>query len=193
MSLAYLSTVLVLSAPLPKGGIAPTSEQRKLEIFFQVYVFTWLALVLSTVLLRKTGIGSTYLMTFWHAAVLLGCILACIEATTCAPDFVPLPCHTERNGYEAVPSEEVGDGERTLRGAEEAQPSETTPLLRTPCEASPAPASKGWRTVGCWILQLVVSVPFPVILFFHVAVMLLGGQNQTLADGINPASGELCV
>ena len=192
MSLAYLSTVRVLSAPLPKGGIAPTLEQRKLEIFLQVYVFTWLALVLSTVLLRKTGIGSTYLITFWHAAVLLGCILACIEATTCAPDFVPLPC-TERNGYEAVPSEEVGDGEQTLVSAEEAEPRETTPLLRTPCEASPAPSRKGWRAVGCWTLQLIVSVPFPVILFFHVAVMLLGGQNQTLADGINPATGESCV
>ena len=140
-------------------------------------------------MLRKTGIGSIYPFTFWNAAALLGCILACIEATTCAPDFAPLPC-TERNGREAVPSEEVGDGEQTLRGAEEAGSSETTPLLQTPCEASPAPARGGRWTVGSWILQLLVSVPFPVVLFFHITVMVLGGQSQLLIDGVSPALGE---
>ncbi|KIM63917.1 hypothetical protein SCLCIDRAFT_673525 [Scleroderma citrinum Foug A] len=33
-------------------------------------------------------------------------------------------------GYEAVSTEKVGDGEEALRGAEAAEPSEITPLLR---------------------------------------------------------------
>ncbi|KIM63920.1 hypothetical protein SCLCIDRAFT_1213719 [Scleroderma citrinum Foug A] len=183
LSLAYLSTVLVFSIPLPKGGVAPTPEQRKLEIFLQVYIFTWLALVLSTVLLRKTGIGGTYLFSFWNAAVLLGCILACIEVTA-----YPLlgVSSSERTGYEAVPTEEVGDGEEALRDVDVAEPSETTPLLRASREDSPFP-DRSWWAVDWWILQLLVSVPFPVILFFHVVVMVLGGQSQTLADGINPS------
>ena len=39
LSLAYLSTVLVFSIPLPRGGLS-TLEQRNLEIAMQVYVFT---------------------------------------------------------------------------------------------------------------------------------------------------------
>ena len=151
-----------------------------------MYIFTWLALVLSTVLLRKTGIGGTYLFSFWNAAVLLGCILACIEVTV-----YPLlgVSSSERTGYEAVPTEEVGDGEEALRDVDVAEPSETTPLLRVSREDLPFP-DRSWWAVDWWILQLLVSVPFPVILFFHVVVMVLGGQSQTLADGINPSVGE---
>ena len=42
-----------------------------------------------------------------------------------AVEFPPTPI-----GYEAVSTEKVGDGEEALRGAEAAEPSEITPLLR---------------------------------------------------------------
>ncbi|KAL4071336.1 hypothetical protein V8B97DRAFT_452974 [Scleroderma yunnanense] len=186
LSLAYISTVVVLSIPLAKSGGVPTLDQRKSDIFLQLYIFTWVALVFGTVPLRKTGIGGPYLFSFWNAAVLLGCILTCVEATTPGGDPLPGVSPTERNGYEAVPSEELAAGEQVLRGAHDNEPSETTPLLRVQHEAAPVPDREEQGVVGWWILQLLISVPFPVILFLHVAIMVINGQNQTLTDGINP-------
>ncbi|KAG1716468.1 hypothetical protein ID866_672 [Astraeus odoratus] len=186
--LAYLSMVVILAIPLTKGGIVPAPEQRKLEIFLQMYIFTWLVVVFSTAVMRKTGIGGTYLFTFWNAAVLLGAVLACVEAMTSARGFEPEVDPAGRDGYEAVPGGAQADGENGLRDAEVSESTETTPLLGGNHGGPRILRREEQGAIGWWILQLLVAVPFPVILFFHVAIMVLSGQNQTLTDGIDPVT-----
>ena len=67
--------------------------------------------------------------------------MACIEAT--AHPLLGVSS-SEPIGYEAVSTEEVGDGEEALRGVEVAEPSEIAPLLRVPREDLPIPDRSQW-------------------------------------------------
>ncbi|KAF8552963.1 hypothetical protein OG21DRAFT_1442723 [Imleria badia] len=196
-SLAYLSMVLVVSFPCNLCGIVLAPEQQKLSILLQLYGLTWVLLVFSTVVLRSAEIGSTYFITAWNVCVLLGCIAGLVEATTSAPGFEAEPeVGSERASYvggaryQAISTEEDGDGQQSShRLIEDPEPTETTPLvphqhLRTPTP----PPDEGQGAIGWWILQLLLVVPLPAILVFHIAVMLLGATNQTLTDGNSPAS-----
>ncbi|KAH0829068.1 hypothetical protein J3R83DRAFT_2526 [Lanmaoa asiatica] len=196
LSLAYLSTVLVVSFPCNVRGIVLAPEEQKLSILLQVYAFTWVLLVFSTVVLRNAEIGSTYFITAWNACALLGCIVALIEAMTRVGGFeaeteVGNESHAYVGGvgYQAISTEEDGDGQQSSsRIVEVPEPTETTPLVpREHLRPPTPPPSEGQGAVGWWILQLLLVVPLPVILLFHISVMLLGAMNHTLTDGNSPA------
>ncbi|KIJ66081.1 hypothetical protein HYDPIDRAFT_110222 [Hydnomerulius pinastri MD-312] len=195
MSLAYLTSVLVLTFPLNKHGILPVPEQQKLSILLQTYIFTWILLVFSTVVLRQAEIGSTYFVTAWNAVVLLGSIVACVEGMTGARGFEPASV-TEPEGqryvrgmrYEVVPTDDPSNGQQAPRIVEDAEPTEITPLVRRDRPLPPRPAEEEQGAIGWWILQLLLVVPLPAILVFHIAIMLLGAMNQALTDGNSAVS-----
>ncbi|KAF9222451.1 hypothetical protein BS17DRAFT_708764 [Gyrodon lividus] len=192
LTLAYLTTVLVLTFPLNKHGTTLAPEQQKLSILLQTYVFTWILLVFSTVALRKIGIGSSYFVTAWNAVVLLGSVVTYVEGTTSARGYGP-EYETEPEGqrfvrgirYEAVSADE--HGQQTPRIVDDPEPTEITPLVRRE-RALPRPVEEEQGAIGWWILQLLLVVPLPVILVFHIALVILGAMNQALTDGNNPVS-----
>ncbi|KAG6382055.1 hypothetical protein JVT61DRAFT_692 [Boletus reticuloceps] len=192
LSLAYLSTVLVVSFPCNVCGTVLAPEQQKLSVLLQLYVFTWVLLVFSTVVLRSAEIGGTYFITAWNLCALLGCIAALAEATTNACGFEEAEDGSETYigpaRYQAISTEEDGDGQQSShRIVEDPEPTETTPLV--PREHSRIQSSdEGQGAIGWWILQFLLVVPLPVILVFHISITLLGAMNQTLTDGNSPAS-----
>jgi hypothetical protein len=192
--LAYLSTVLVISFPCNICGTLLAPEQQKLSILLQLYGLTWILLVFSTVVLRSAEIGSTYFVTAWNVCAFLGCGVGLVEATTSAPGFeaeteVGSESHTYVEGarYQAISTEEdhhdVNGQQSSSRVVEDTEATETTPLVSRPLTPPP---DKGQGAIGWWILQLLLVVPLPVILVFHISVMLLGAMNQTLTDGNSP-------
>lgn len=195
-SLAYLSTVLVVSIPCNIRGTVFAPEQQKLSILLQLYAFTWVLLVFSTIVLRSAEIGSTYFITFWNACALLGCVVGLVEAMTNAGNFEEEAefesesrTYVGSPRYQAISTEEDADGQQpSSRPVEDLEPTETTPLVpREHLRPLTPPPDEGHGAIGWWILQLLLVVPFPVILVFHISVMFLGAVNQTLIDGNSPA------
>ncbi|KAH7883336.1 hypothetical protein F5I97DRAFT_1904225 [Phlebopus sp. FC_14] len=190
LSLAYLSTVAILTIPVTRHGIVPAPEQQKFLIILQMYIFTWILLVFSTVLLRSADVGGTYFVTAWHGLVLFGSLLACIEGMTSARGFEADSDHRYVEGvrYEAIATGERSAGQQAPRIVEEGpEPTETTPLIQPQRGLTPKPTEEQ-GAIGWWILQLLVVVPFPTILVLHIAIMMIGAMNQALTDGNNPVA-----
>ncbi|KAH7920604.1 hypothetical protein BV22DRAFT_1097866 [Leucogyrophana mollusca] len=200
LSLSYLTTVLAMTFPLTKHNVVPAPEQQKFSILLQTYVFTWILLVFSTVVLRKSDIGGTYFVTAWNFVVLLGSVLACLEGMTGARGF-EAEIHGEGEAptenrrfvrgirYEAVRSSDGINGRRGEE-VEDAEPTEITPLVQRP--HSPKPEGEEQGAIGWWLLQLLIVVPLPAILLFHVTVFLVNAMNQTLTDG-NSSAGVYSI
>lgn len=94
-------------------------------------------------------------------------------------------------GYEPV----LDEGLREVpvsSGLHESVPTETSPLIQREGNDVPLRHEEKPGTTGCWIVQMLFAVPFPVILFTHVVIIILGGMSQTLTDGSSPASGKIC-
>ena len=170
-------------------------EQQKLSILLQLYGFTWVLLVVSTVVLRSAEIGSTYFVTAWNVCALLGCAVGLVEAATNAPGFeveteVDSDGHiyVEGTRYQAINTEDDANEHQSSSRLEDPEPTETTPLVsREHSRPATPPPDEGQGAIGWWILQLLLVVPFPVILVFHISVMLLGSMSQTLTDGNSAA------
>ena len=168
-------------------------DQQKLSILLQLYCFTWVLLAFSTAVLRSAEIGSTYFITAWNVCALLGCIVGIVEAMASAPGVeaetgVGPEDHTYVGGvrYQSVSTEEEVDGHQSSsRIVEEPEPTETTPLVQR--ERLHPPSDEPQGASAWWILQLLLVVPFPVILAFHISVMSLAALDQTLTDGNSPA------
>lgn len=196
LSLAYLSTVLVVSFPCNLRGTVLVPEQQRLSLLLQTYSFTWALLVFSTVVLRSAEIGSTYFITAWNACALLGCIVGLVEAMTSAPGFEAENGAGPENHtwggirYQAISTEEEASGQQSSRIVEDPEPTETTPLVQREHVHSMAPPDERQGAIGWWILQLLLVIPLPVILVFHISVMVLTAMNQTLTDGNNPVLGK---
>ena len=198
-SLAYLSTVLVVSFPRNLGSTVFAPEQQKLSVLLQLYGLTWVLLVFSTVVLRSAEIGSTYLITAWNVCALLACIVGLVEAmasahgsdTEAEAEFEN-HAHARDTRYLAISTEEDADEQESTHGiVENPEPTETTPLVqREHLHTLTSSLDEGQGAIGWWILQLLLMVPLPVILVFHIVVMVLGAVNQTLTDGNSPASSK---
>lgn len=85
LSLAYLSTTLVLALPVSARHAFP--EQQRHTTILQLYLLTWVLQLLGTIALAKLHIGGVYLVTVWHACVLLGSVLGCLEGLAGAKGF----------------------------------------------------------------------------------------------------------
>ncbi|CAK5277279.1 unnamed protein product [Mycena citricolor] len=152
-TLAYLTLFYVLTP-----GTHSLPERQKHDIFVQLYVFSWLLLVLATAALNS-GIGGLYFVTAWNAVVLLACAIGYVE------NMLQVSGST---GYVALPQDEVTATES----------SETTPLIARPVSAKEVPGAAGW-----WMAQLVLTVSVPVALVSQMGLIVITALSQTLADG----------
>lgn len=186
----------MVSFPCNVRGTVLAPEEQKLSILLQGYAFTWVLLVFSTVVLRSAEIGSTYFITAWNACALLGCVVGLVEEMTRVRGSEAETevenesiAYVGGDRYQAISTEEDTNGQQSSpRMVEEPEPTETTPLVpREHLRLPPPPPSEGQGAIGWWILQLLLVVPLPVILVFHISVMILGATNQTLTDGNSPA------
>ncbi|KAF7311356.1 Peptide hydrolase [Mycena kentingensis (nom. inval.)] len=167
-TLAYISLVFVIT---PSSEHLP--EKQKHTMLLQTYILTWILLVLSTTAVNA-GIGGVYLVTAWNAAILLACFIGCVENMVGAQGTRDPPHRFFRRiRYAALPQREDRPAAQP-NGADENTPL-IHPRTNVPAEESGA--------IGWWILQLALVVGVPITLVAHIAVFLVGGLPQTLADG----------
>jgi hypothetical protein len=192
---------------LASAAIQPPAQRQKHTIFFHLYLFTWVLLVLSTVGITKLHppLGSGYLFTTWNIAVAIACVLVAAESLVLTflgstPSTMADLDTNQRN----QPEDGLNPGfSRPFAG-----PDERTPLIprnedgRHGHDGNLLPSLQdlfgeederetGSLATWWWIPQFLVSVPAPIILFAHVAMITLDGMAQTLADGSSPWDGEL--
>jgi hypothetical protein len=190
---------------LASVAIQPPAQRQKYTIFLHLYVFTWIFLVLSTVGITNLHppVGGGYLFTAWNIAVAIACMLVAVESLILASLGVRPPTvaglNTER------PNQAEG-GSNTRPGRSLGWPDERTPLIlhdgaeRSGHDGSLLPSLKdlhgeedenetGTLATWWWIPQFLISVPVPIILFAHVAMIVLDGMAQTLSDGPSPWDG----
>ncbi|RDB25285.1 Vacuolar membrane protease [Hypsizygus marmoreus] len=79
------------------------------------------------------------------------------------------------------------NGIEIREGEEETEPTEITPLIAQHGRVHPPTRSRTQdhkivRTL-VWVLQLLLVVPLPVMLFAHVGVMVVGSMGQGVGDG----------
>jgi hypothetical protein len=161
-----------------------TPAQDKHVTFLHLYLLTWVLLVFTTfgITYLKPGLGGGYLMSAWNVCVGLSIMMAGIAGVVTAG-------HEE---YRAVGDEayEELDGENTTEAVTE--PDESTPLIQRSSSNLRRDNGEAETLAGTWwwIPQFIVSVPLPVILFSHVAMLLLDAMPQTIADGSPAVSGQ---
>ncbi|KAJ7217125.1 putative zinc metalloprotease [Mycena pura] len=175
-TLAYLSLVFVVT---PSSNHLP--EKQKHTMLVQTYVFTWILLVVATVA-ANSGIGGVYFVTAWNFAVLLACVVGCIENMVGAQGFRDPPRRFfRRMRYDALPQR---DEEHRPAVAEPA--TEATPLIQSFTSTAPTQDESG--AIGWWIVQLILAVAVPITLVAHIGVVLIGALAQTLSDGSSAAT-----
>jgi hypothetical protein len=96
---------------------------------------------------------------------------------------------------------------RALTSAVDVEPMETTPLIARPhhwrwrvmrifgCRERGSQWMDKMDEHGCeiiWVLQMLLVVLLPVILFAHIGVLLVGSTSQTVVDGGPVWIGEWC-
>ncbi|KII95471.1 hypothetical protein PLICRDRAFT_98578 [Plicaturopsis crispa FD-325 SS-3] len=184
LSLAYLSTVLVLNLPVA----ASPPDQQKLAILLHTYLLTWILLLVCTIVLAKLHLGGIYWVSAWNAVALVGSVLALLEAIVTARSnsgVIILDSDDEERGdtryVSGIRYDVAGSDDGQHEGEEvETEPTEITPLVQQRRRVSKKDQD---GTIGWWILQMLVVVPVPAILIFHIGVFLLAALAQTLADG----------
>jgi hypothetical protein len=196
LSLACLSTILIISVPSPSRffrrlspssqhhGEIPPADAQKNSTLLQTYILTWLFLVVSTIAVGQLGIGGVYVVSAWNVGVLAGVMVGVVEGLVWGLAV-------------GVVAGEVSEGETEAHGASELEgdgATEDTPLLR-PQRASTdvQPVGRNAKqdgAFGWWFVQLLLVVPIPVILVSHIGLVLLGALPQTLVDGSSAAVGE---
>ena len=198
LSLTYLSLIFVLNFPTSLPVFSPkdvstTPAQDKNITFLHLYLLTWVLVVLSTVGITslKPGLGGGYLMSAWNTCVGLSFVMAGVAGVVAAEHGNRVVDH---GTYEELEGEHTNEEHR--RSVSE--PDESTPLIQHSFQLSSTSQRLGKdkreaeTVVGTWwwIPQFIVSVPLPVILFAHVAMLLLDSMSQTLADGTPAAGGQ---
>ena len=128
-------------------------------------------------------------MSAWNFCVGLGCVIAGVAGVfTGGYDFLG------RNGADDEAYDEL-EGEISNEG--EGDPDESTPLIQRTSQLRPNLPRRRRRVEAetlagtwWWIPQFIISVPFPVILISHVAMIILDAMPPTLADGSPAILGQ---
>jgi hypothetical protein len=204
LTLAYLSLVLTLKLPLVPGR-ALLPEQEKQVVLNQMYILSWFVLLLATIALGKLKLGGVYFVTVWNGVVFLGVAISYAEALVGAKGtrgaYTP-DGHSATRGARFEEDETREDlaghnADRDVTLVETEPATETTPLMGRSGRSegmhshSKTKGGEADSAIGWWLLQLAIVVPFPVILFAHIAVLLLPSLHQTLSDGSSPTIGKL--
>jgi uncharacterized integral membrane protein len=189
-SLAYLSLVIPLTFTFNQTQnptakyIAP--EREKHTLLIQVYIFTWILLLFSTIAVARAKVGGLYVVTVWNTGVWIACLLAAVEGM-----MLPVPHGGPRvrfhnahpHHHHELEDQDADDDEDNQDRRQ--PPTEATPLIGHSRASLRKPQEGG--VVGWWIVHLLLTIPAPVLLIAQMGSLLLDSLPQTLADG-SPAS-----
>ncbi|TFK63671.1 Zn-dependent exopeptidase [Pluteus cervinus] len=165
--------------------------QQKVTTSIQLYIFSWILLVIATMGLNTLQIGGTYFLTAWSLFAFLG------SSLTVAESIFLVDSQSRR--YAAIPSAEdahILDGSALptndsdeLAGDDE-DTTEHTPLMIRPSQHGAHIRGqndlKADESVKWWSAQLLLTIPIPIILVSHVLWLFTTSLNQTLSDGSSP-------
>jgi len=162
-------------------------------ILLYLYIFTYFLLILAAYS-TKVQIGGLYWISAWHAGVALACVVGGVEtflARSRRINKIKRRRDPPRRGTNAATGDHgnryVGSNSRSLDG----EANEATPLLPgslTNPERGRNVASKEDDSAW-WILQVLLTVPIPVVLVGHVLLLFQGAFGQMLSDGNGAAFG----
>ena len=129
-------------------------------------------------------------MSAWNTCVGLAFVLAGVAEVVAAR-------HEERRSVDDESYEELEGENVNERDREHPEPDESTPLIQYPAQSSSNQRlGRDKREVEklaetwWWILQFIISVPLPVILFAQVTMLVLDAMSQTLPDGSSVVASE---
>ncbi|THH20498.1 hypothetical protein EW146_g874 [Bondarzewia mesenterica] len=210
-SLSYLSIVIPLSLAARMRPISPS--RQKLIVLFEIYVFTWALLVGATILTQRANITGVYWVGAWNASALLAFVIVSyeglsgvrkvgIKASTGRPaaegleddegdraGSAPAGEGGSLGNVEQLPEEDEDNSSNTDTQEREIETSESTPLIgRRPHKSS----SKSEEAIDegvqdraffWWILEVLASIPVPVVLLGTIAFLWVGAMSQTVVDG----------
>lgn len=167
-----------------------------------LYVFTYLLLALAALALSKLQVGGLYWISAWHAGVCAACLIGGIETFCARLERVEEHKKKKQRSRLRRDASRAGRSSRNSRNSrrrggnssDSDEDVETTPLLPGSMtlpdqngELVPDVSDRGvW-----WILQVLFSVPVPVILIGHILFLFQGALGQTLSDGSSAAFGAL--
>ncbi|TFK50887.1 Zn-dependent exopeptidase [Heliocybe sulcata] len=199
MSLAYLGLLLPLRLFTRFLPVPPAKQ--KLAIMLEMYPLTWVFLVIATVAADRWGIAATYWVTVLNLAVLLGCVVGCVEALVGKGHAGLEEGDRERRRFVRGVRYEVGseNGEDGINGAEGREvedevPTEITPLMRQQrvrdrdgheyvVADDETDKEETDEAVGWWAVQMLFMTVLPVVLLLQVAFLVVNTLGQSLVDG----------
>ncbi len=200
LTLPLLLIIFFTHIPLKPSGPGYPNQQR-LTMLYQLYILTWILLVIGTVLLHNLQIGGTYFLSGWYIFTFLGVVVGSIERILryrklSRSQKSPTPSRTntsEEHGLQEQPVLASSSSGASPPRDEDAdpvkkpKPHERTPLItrRPPSEHQQEIGSTGW-----WILQALLLIVVPVILISHILLLYLAALSQTLSDGSSPIIGK---
>ncbi|KAF8161605.1 hypothetical protein B0H34DRAFT_796364 [Crassisporium funariophilum] len=204
LTLAYLTIIFVLHLPFSPGG-PRFPDQQKLTMLLQTYILSWILLLIGTIVLKGLQIGGVYFLSAWNIFMFLGCVVASVERIFMKrnvrsskaklvvedEDGHPLsdPLEAQQGGTSsgAIPSQEERPPDTAKPTSRvTTKPDERTPLMTVPRRRNSLYYEEVSGAVGWWILQILLVIPIPTILFSHILILFMAALNQTLADGSSP-------
>lgn len=200
LTLPLLLIIFFTHIPFNSNGPGYPNQQR-LTMLYQLYIFTWLLLVIGTALLHNLQIGGTYFLSGWYIFTFLGAVAGSTERILRRRKLArsqksPTPSRTnslEEHGLQEQPilhsssSHTPPARDEDTDPVRKPKPHERTPLItrKPPSEHQQEIGSTGW-----WILQALLLIVVPVILISHILILYLAALSQTLSDGSSPIVGK---
>ncbi|KAF8234432.1 hypothetical protein L208DRAFT_1359694 [Tricholoma matsutake] len=211
-TLAYLTIYLPLTLTLfsPPSKPTPTTKQHLLT---HLLIFAYLLLLVSTIFLPKDIGGTYLISAYTGCVFLgwvVGWVEGLVRAGTVRKEGGVEEQRGEEGEGEGEEQEEGREGERRpvrgvrfdLNGGEEpgntSQSGDVGEVVEEPTEITPLLVQTGGtnrqrqggrgeeeeeEAVRWWILEMLIIVPFPVILLSHILVMVVDGMGQSVIDG----------
>lgn len=138
--------------------------------FVEYYVFCWILLVADTAVIGGQHITGLSFITFMHAGAFCALLVGLLEQFALPPIM------------DEIAQEHVADD------GEDFDSTERTPLLAQNGRIIKRGEIDEEHDYGLWILQLLLAVPFPLIVVTQVAVIAINALGQTLTDGNPPGT-----
>jgi hypothetical protein len=169
MSAAYVGLYL----PLRFLAYYRPIFRQKTIVLFELYLITWVLMVLNTIAVSISKVGGLYAITFLHVGILFSLVIGLAEHFELPPSIKTRLVRRLRRDSEGREEEEDLTQEATER----------TPLLnREEAEVRDLAVDEE-NQYALWIFQLLLAAPFTMILFIQIILLVMGALQQTLADG----------
>jgi hypothetical protein len=158
-------------------------QRQKSAVIFQLFIFTWILLLLDVIAIGHSGNSGLYFITWLYTSTLSALLIVLVEDLDLLPNARrQFKKHVLRGNGQAE-----GDDSSSSSSSDD-EPHETTPLIpRESSEASQTTHAEGLLFAA----QYIIAALFPDILLFELTLILLASLQGTLADGNSPASGAI--